>query len=425
MQTLRATDAEPALEAEQPKGRAVLDATFAAFRHRDYRLFWSGQLISVTGTWVQSVAHGWLVYELTHSSAKLGIVSAVGSFPMLLFALLGGVVADRVNRRRLLILTQSVLMVLAFCLGLLTVTAKVRYEHVLAIAFLSGTTNAFDMPARHAFIVDIVGREDLMNAIALNSAMFNTARLAGPALAGAIMAGLGAGPCFLINAASFLAVICGLLLIRPRRGGESRPHQPPMSEMAEGLRYLWGDRGLLVLISAAAVPTLFAAPYMMLMPVFAKDVLHRGPAGLGMLMSATGAGALVGAVVLSALSSNPNKGRILVVGGISFSAFLTAFSLSRWFPLSLLLLAGVGWSMITYNATTKALIQASTCDSMRGRVMSVYFLVVMGLSPLGSLQAGTLAARFGAPFAVAAGAVVCGVFNALVMAPRAVKWRDW
>jgi len=422
---LRTTDPDPAVGLERPRRGAALEATFAAFRHRDYRLFWSGQLISVIGTWVQNVAHGWLVYELTHSSAKLGIVSAVGSVPMLLFALLGGVVADRVNRRRLLIGTQSALMVFAFCLGALVVAGKVRYEHVLAIAFLSGTANAFNMPARDAFIVDIVGREDLMNAIALNSAMFNTARIVGPALAGAVMAAFGAGPCFLINGASFLAVIGGLLLIHPRDGDDARTPEPPMRELADGLRYLWGDRSLLLLTSAAAVPTLFAAPYMMLMPVFAKDVLHKGPAGLGMLMSATGAGALVGAIVLSALSSHPNKGKILVAGGLFFSAFLIAFSLSRWFPLSLLLLAGAGWSMTTYNATTKALIQTYTRDAMRGRVMSVYFLVVMGFSPLGSLQAGTLAAHFSAPFAVAAGAVVCGMFNAFVMMPRAAKWRDW
>ncbi|MGQ9525515.1 MAG: MFS transporter [Armatimonadota bacterium] len=422
---MRTTDGELIIKPEQPKRGAALEATFAAFRHRNYRLFWSGQLVSVTGSWVQNVAHGWLVYELTRSSAKLGIVSAVGSFPMLLLSLFGGVMADRVNRRWLLVVTQTILMLLAFCLGALVITGKVRYEHVLMIAFMSGTANAFNMPARDAFIADIVSREDLMNAVALNSAMFNTARIAGPALAGAVMAEFGAGPCFLINGASFLAVIVGLLLIRTQDGGGAKMPQPPLREMSAGLRYLWQDRDLLLLISAAAVPTLFAAPYMMLMPVFAKDVLHQGPAGLGMLMSATGVGALVGAVVLSALSSTPNKGRILVTGGICFSAFLVGFSLSRWFALSLVMVVGAGWSMVTSNATVKALIQTSSRDEMRGRMMSVYFLMVMGLSPLGSLQAGAVAAHLGAPVAVAAGAVVNGLFSALVMGPRAHRWRDW
>jgi MFS family permease len=411
---LYTTPSESVVEREP----SIIASIFSSFRHRNYRLFWAGQLISLIGTWVQSVAHGWLVYELTRSPAKLGYVSAAGSVPVLLFTLFGGVAADRVNRRLFLIGTQSTLMLSAFILGILTITGVVRYEHILLLALLSGTANAFDMPTRHAFLTDIVEKDDLVNAVALNSAMFNTARLVGPALSGLVMSAFGPGLCFLINGASFLAVIASLAFIRTENRKANRQSESPFKEMIDGFTYLRNNSKLTTLISAVAVPTLFGGPYMMLLPVFAREVLHGGPALLGLLMSATGAGALAGAVMVSALSSRNCAGRLLVFGGLAFSGFLMLFSLCRNHILAVALLACVGWCMVTFNATTRSLIQLNTSDELQGRVMSLYFLVNLGLTPLGSLQAGTVASHLGAPFAVGAGGAICGLFALFVLAPR-------
>lgn len=412
----------PAQESEAAGRQSLLATTFSAFKHRNYRLFWAGQFISLIGSWVQTVAHGWLVYDLTRSPTKLGIVSAAGSVPILLFSLLGGVAADRIQKRTILLWTQSLLALLALALGLLVATHRVRYEHILLVAFLTGTVNAVDIPTRQAFVVEMVGKSDLMNAIALNSAMFNSARLLGPVLAGLTISAFGVAPCYFINALSFVAVLIGLVMMEFQPNEHISSKGSAWEDLVAGIRYLRHSPNILMLIGGVAVPSVFGAPYAMLMPVFARDVLHGGPNVLGLLMSATGVGALMGALTLSALSEYPKRGHLLVGGGLLFAAFLILFSMSRWLPLSLLLLVGVGWAMITYNATTNTLVQTTVSDELRGRVMAVYSLMFIGLTPLGSLQAGAVAGRYGAPFAVAAGAVVCALFALFVVSPRALRW---
>jgi MFS family permease len=387
-----------------------LPRTFAALKHRNYRLFWSGQIISLIGTWMQTVGQGWLVLSLTNSPFKLGLVSMAGSLPVLLFTLWGGVVADRVNKRKLIITTQTCAMLLAFTLAILVTLKVIQVWHIVMLAFFLGTVNSFDTPTRQAFVVEMVGKEDLTNAIGLNSAMFNTARMAGPAIAGLLIAALGVAGCFWLNGVSFIAVIIGLAFIQNTFKAERREGGSPLKNLLEGLRYLWSNKVVLALIANVAVSSIFGMPYMMLMPVFAKQVLHGGPSTYGMLLSAAGAGAILGALIVATRGAKVRKGTTILLGSGLFALFLFLFSFSHWFGVSLVLLMVTGFAMITQNVTTNSLLQAVVPDFLRGRIMSVYVLMFMGMFPIGSLQAGSVAQVLGAPWAVRIGAVICGLF---------------
>lgn len=381
--------------------------TFRALRHRNFRLFWCGQVVSLTGTWMQWVAHSWLVLQLTNSAFLLGLVSSIGSFPVLIFSLLGGVVADRVNKRLLLIVTQSLAMLLAFVLAILTSLGWIQVWQIMLLAFILGVVNAFDHPARQVFIFEIVGKEDLLNAIALHSSIFNAARIIGPAIAGILVALIGVAGCFYLNVVSFLAVIAGLWMIRIDSSLYSSRQASIWDNMREGLSHIRYHRTILILIVTMAVVSIFGVPYGVLMPVFARDVLKAGASGLGFLMAATGTGALIGALTLATLGNIRRKGWFLLVGAFSFSLSLLLFSFSRSFRFSLICLVGAGWSLITCTATTNTLLQTLVPDALRGRVMSIFTLMFLGMAPLGSLQAGMVATHLGAPIAVGLGAFIC------------------
>jgi len=380
--------------------------TFAAFRHRNYRLFFAGQLVSLIGTWMQQMALAWLVYQLTNSALLLGLIGGVGSLPMASFALLGGAVADRVSKRRILLVTQSAAMLLAFVLAGLTGAGWIRAWHVAVLAALSGTTMAFDMPARQALVVEMVGKEDLMNAIALNSSIFNSARIVGPAIAGVLVARLGVPWCFFINGLSFLAVILGLALMRFQPREKAKRSGGVAHDALEGLRYVRTNRTVLDLAALLAVFSVFGWSYNVLMPVFARDILRAGAPGLGYLMTSGGIGALVGALLVASLGQYQHRERVLFGGGLLLSAATAGFAFSRTLHLSMVMLALAGLGGIAVMSVANTLIQISVPDQMRGRVMGVWALVFSGSAPLGSLQAGTLAQYLGAPVAVVIGSAI-------------------
>jgi len=397
---------------------------FVALRHRNFRLFWCGQLVSLIGTWMQGLGQQWLVYVLTGSALKLGIVSAFQTLPVLLFSLFGGVVADRVPKRALIICTQTASMLLALILGLLTWAHVVQLWQVYLLAFLLGTVNAFDMPARQAFVVEMVGREDLMNAIALNSSIFNGSRVLGPAAGAYIITAVGIAGCFFLNSLSFIAVIVGLFLMRiPRQAGPRAARRNPARQIGEGLAYIRQDRRVSLVFLLVSFVAIFAIPfYMTLMPVIADQTLHVGVTGLGTLSASLGLGSVIAAVALAYTNTPEQRRLFLMLGAITGSALLILFSFSQLFLLSLALLAGVGFCVVANNATGNTIIQSYVPDHLRGRVMSVWSLVVVGLAPVGSFFAGSLADRASSPIAIRIGAIIC-LAGALVIVPQMLDWR--
>jgi MFS family permease len=376
-----------------------------SLRHRNFRLFFSGQLISLVGTWMQSIAQSWLVYEMTNSSLLLGTVVFAGQSPVFLLAPVGGMVADRWHRRYIVIATQTMAMILAFLLAILTLTKRVTVWEVVVLAALMGVVNAFDLPTRQAFLVEMVGREDLMNAIALNSSLFNGARIIGPSIAGVLVAGIGEGWCFFANGASFIAVIVGLLMMRIERQPAQAELASPLAHMAEGFRFVRDTAPIRALLLLLGLVSVLAMPYTVLMPIFAARILHGNALTLGVLMGATGIGALAGALVLASRTGVRGLGRWVPIACGSFGASLILFSLSRWYLLSVLLLIPVGFSMMTQMTSTNTLIQAMVPDRLRGRTMAVYSMMFMGMAPAGALLAGALADHIGAPWTVALGGV--------------------
>ena len=391
--------------------------TFRALRHPNYRLFFAGQLVSLVGTWMQSVAQSWLIYRLTGSAALLGAVGFAGQFPVFLLASLGGIVADRHDRRRVLIATQSTAMLLAAALAALTLSGRVHEWHVFALAVMLGLVNAVDIPTRQAFVVELVEREDFMNAIALNSAMFNGARVAGPALAGILVASIGEGWCFLVNALSYVAVIAGLWRMRVRRRGVPSRASSGLADLLEGFRFAWRTRPIRMLLFALGLVSLVGMPYTVLMPIFADRILHSGARGLGILMGAAGLGALVGALLLAARTQLRGLGRWIALAMAGFGGGLVAFSLSHSFWVSAVLLLPVGTCMMVQMSASNTLVQAMVPDRLRGRVMAIYSMMFMGLAPVGALLAGSLAERLGAPEIVAIGGVLA-MLGAVVFAAR-------
>ena len=356
---------------------------------------------------MQSVAQAWLVYRLTGSSLLLGSVGFASQIPVFLFAPIGGIVADRFNRHRVVIATQCASMVLALILAILTLTGKIHVWHIFVLAALLGVVNAFDIPARQSFLVDMVGKEDLMNAIALNSSMFNGARIVGPAIAGILVASIGEGWCFFANAVSYIAVIIGLLLMKLA----PRSYQPdtgsPLSRIIEGFTFVRQTAPIRAILLLLGLVSLVAMPYTVLMPVFADKILHGGARGLGILMGATGIGALLGALTLATRSGVYGLGRWVAFACAGFGVSLLLFSFSRNFWLSTALLLPVGFCMMLEMSSSNTLIQAMVPDHLRGRVMAVYSMMFMGMAPFGALLGGALADRIGAPITVAMGAVAC------------------
>jgi MFS family permease len=373
-----------------------------ALRHRNFQLFFSGQLVSLIGTWMQSVAQSWLVYRLTGSALLLGSVGFASQIPVFLFAPLGGITADRINRRHIVIATQVASMVLAFILAGLTLFHKIQVWHLFVLASLLGVVNAFDIPGRQSFLVDMVGKEDLMNAIALNSSMFNGARVIGPAVAGILVAKIGEGWCFFANAVSYIAVIIGLLMMRvhsPARASTASPFE----HMMEGFRFVNETAPIRALLLLLGVVSLVGMPYVVLMPIFADQILHGGARGLGILMGATGVGALLGALTLAFREGVKGLGRWVAWCCAGFGASLSVFALSHSFWLSVVLLLPVGYSMMLQMACSNTLIQVMVPDALRGRVMAVYSMMFMGMAPIGALLGGALADRLGAQTTVAIG----------------------
>ena len=373
-----------------------------ALRHRNFQLFFSGQLISLIGTWMQSVAQSWLVYRLTGSALLLGSVGFASQIPVFLFAPLGGITADRYNRRHIVIGTQVASMLLAFVLAVLTLSGKVHVWHVFVLASLLGVVNAFDIPGRQSFLVDMVGKEDLMNAIALNSSMFNGARVIGPAIAGILVAKIGEGWCFFGNAVSYIAVIIGLVMMRvhsPARASMASPFE----HMMEGFRFVNRTAPIRALLMLLGLVSLVGMPYVVLMPIFADKILHGGARGLGILMGATGVGALLGALTLAFREGVKGLGRWVAWCCAGFGTSLAVFSLSHKFWISVILLLPVGYTMMLQMACSNTLIQVMVPDALRGRVMAVYSMMFMGMAPIGALLGGALADRLGAQVAVGIG----------------------
>ena len=382
--------------------------TLRALRHRNFQLFFSGQLISLTGTWMQSVAQAWLVYSITKSALLLGTVGFASQIPVFLIAPFGGIAADRTNRQRLVIATQTASMILAGILAWLTLSGRLRVHvwPIFVLAALLGVVNAFDIPGRQAFLIDMVGKEDLMNAIALNSSMFNGARVIGPAVAGILVARIGEGWCFAANAISYIAVIAGLLLMKVHCAPRVSKHSP-IEDIIEGFRWVNQTRVIRALLLLIGLVSLVGMPYTVLMPVFADKILHGGARGLGILMGATGVGALFGALTLASKTGVKGLGRWVgfTCAGFGVSLFLFSFSTSFWLSAALLLPAG--YSMMLQMACSNTLIQTMVPDQLRGRVMALYSMMFMGMAPFGAFFGGALAHRLGAPFTVAVGGVAC------------------
>jgi len=412
-----------------------LPVTLRALKHRNFQLFSGGQLISLVGTWMQNVAQAWLVYRLTRSSLLLGSVGFASQFPVFLFSPLGGIVADRYNRHRVVIATQTASMILACILAGLTLVHLITVPEIFVLAALLGVVNAFDIPGRQAFLVEMVGKEDLINAIALNSSMFNGARIIGPAIAGVLVAKIGEGWCFFANAASYIAVIIGLLMMRL----QPRTHWPqgsPIAHMIEGFRWVRDTAPIRALLLLLGLVSLVAMPYTVLMPVFADRVLRGGgehlavligshdpgAVRLGILMGATGVGALLGALTLATRTGVYGLGRWITFSCAGFAVSLMAFSLSRNFWLSTTLLVPVGYCMMLQMSASNTLIQAMVPDDLRGRVMSIYSMMFMGMAPFGAFLGGAVANRLGAPLAVLMGAVA-GLGGAAMFGIRLPKIR--
>ncbi len=382
--------------------------TLRAFRHRNYRLFLAGQLVSLVGTWMQSVAQSWLVYRLTGSSVLLGLVGFAGQFPVFLLAPIGGSLADRWNRHKIIVFTQSAAMILAFILAALTLSDKINLIAIFILTALVGMVFAFDIPARQAFLLEMVGRDDLMNAIALNSSMVNGARMLGPAIAGVLVSIVGEGWCFFLNGVSYLAVLGGLLAMRLQPWTPGPPAgRSALGHIAEGFGFVARTAPIRALLLLLGLVSLMGMPYMVLMPIFADKILNGGPSALGVLMGASGVGALLGALTLASRSGVRGLGRWVVYASVGFGLSLIAFSTSKVFWLSVALLVPVGFSMMVQMAASNTLIQSMVPDRLRGRVMAVYSMMFMGMAPFGALLAGVLARSLGAPGTVATGGVVC------------------
>ncbi len=389
--------------------------TFAALQHPNYRLWFIGQLVSLVGTWMQSTAQGFLVFDLTHSPAFLGYVSFAAGIPTILLTLFGGLVADRISKRKLLIITQSMMMVLAALLAVLAFTHLVQPWHIIVLSFMLGIANAFDTPTRQSFVAEMVERKDLTNAIALNATMFNLGVVVGPAVAGVIYALLGPGWCFTINAISFVAVISALAMMSLGKF-EMPERRPPWEDIKEGFTAAFSNQTIRLLLGNLAIVGGFGFGILVLIPAWAVEVVHGGVTTNGLLLSARGFGSLIGGLMVASLGSHGFRGRIYTIGTFVLPLAVLAFGLARWIPFSLLMLAVVGWSLMAVVNVSNTLIQSLASDHLRGRVMSFYALIFMGGTTMGGLLAGMLANVFGEPVAVYISAGVLALMGILTYA---------
>ena len=396
---------------------------FRALRSRNYRLYFFGQGLSLVGTWMTYVATGWLVYRITNSAVLLGVVGFAGQIPAFLLAPFGGVLVDRWNKHRVLVATQVLAMLQSLALAILTLTGRITVHEIIALCVLQGVINGFDLPARQAFVAEMLeGPEDLGNAIALNSSIFNGARLIGPSIAGLLIAGTGEGICFLVDGLSYLAVIWAFAMMRlPKTHAPPKP-RPLLRELREGLAYAYRFVPIRAILALTAFISLVGIPYTVLMPVFAREILHGGAHTLGFLMGASGLGALIGALYLAARKTVIGLGRLITFATVLFGAGLIAFGFSRWWWLSLGLMLLVGFGMLVQMAASNTIIQTIVDENKRGRVMSFYAMAFMGMAPFGSLLAGHLASRIGAPRTLLIGGVGC-LLGALVFARQLPRLR--
>jgi MFS family permease len=382
--------------------------TFTALSYPNYRLWFIGQVVSLIGTWMQATAQGYLIFELTGSPAFLGYVSFANGLPTWLFSLYGGVIADRIPRRKMLIITQAFMMVLAVALALLTFTGRVEPWHIIILSFLLGTANAFETPSRQSFVIELVDRKDMTNAIALNSTMFNVGTVIGPAVAGLIYAWVGPGWCFTLNGISFIAVITALVLMKLSGVLADPSVKETPKKLIDGLTFSWRNKTIRLLLINLAAIGFFGFSLMALLPAWAVDVLGGNARTNGWLLSARGVGSLIGALMIATVGSRGYRGKIWSVGYFLAPVFLLIFSVLRWLPASLFVLACAGWAIMSMLNITNTLVQSHVSDELRGRVMGIYTLVFLGGTPLGSLLAGWLAERFGAPITLA-------VFSGIVL----------
>jgi len=378
-----------------------------ALRHRNFRLFASGQMLSIIGTWVQMVAQSWLVYRLSGSPVMLGLVGFAGQIPYLVLAPIAGVMADRANLRRLLSITQVLMMLQAFLLAALTLSGAVRVWHVFLLALALGVIGIFDMTVRQSFLVEMVGKEDLMNAIALNSTVYNSGRILGPAVAGVLVAVVGEGYCFVINGCTFLALIGSLWMMRLPPWKPQASVFSPWQHFREGWNYVRTNAPSRTLLIHLGTVSVMSYPFVVLMPVFADRILQGGPKALGLLMSSVGVGAILGSLYMAARTGLHGLSRSITQATLVYSAALILFAFSPYLYLSCLLLMVVGSGMMLQMAATNTALQTITPDALRGRVISFYGMMFQGMLPLGSLMAGWLGEWIGAPYAVAFGAGVC------------------
>lgn len=383
---------------------------FSSLKVKNFRLYWVGMFISLIGTWIQSVAQSWLVFELTNSSFLLGVVGFINTLPVFLLSLLGGVAADRINKKGILFFTQNAFMILAFILAILTQFKIITTSQIMVIAVLNGIVMAFDAPARQSVIAELVGREHLLNAIALNSAAFNSARIIGPALAGIFIASIGMSGCFYLNGISFFAVILALLLIKKEVVIKQKSSNHILKDLMDGLVFIKGNHTIIILISMVAITSLFGISYVILMPVFAKEVLNSGVKGFGLLMSSVGIGALLAALMLARLGDFKAKGKLLFVSTLIFSFSLLSLALAKNYLFSCIILFFIGWSSVSAISIINTLLQILVPDRFRGRVMSAFMFTFAGIMPFGNLIAGTLAHAIGVSLTLFVSGAICSVF---------------
>jgi len=400
----------------QASGRTQWPMALRSLRHRDFRRFWIGMLISVIGTWMQITAQGWLVYDLTKSALYLGIVGACASLPMLLFSLPAGVIADRFSKHRIVFITQSLAALQAGVLALLVYSSVVKVWHVMALAAMLGVVNAFDMPTRQSMVLDLVEREDIFNAVSLNSSAFNSGRVIGPSVAGMLLAAAGMRGCFLINALSFLPLIVILATIRPRPP-QALTEGSMLEHIGSGVRWVRGHSVALALLALTGLASLFAMPYATLMPMFAREIFHLGPTGYGFLMSAPALGALVAATAMTAIGHRLRLGAITVLGSFIFPLALMLLGRAPSYLVAMVILFIIGFGMMSFNTTSNTMLQKEPPDELRGRVMGLRTFVFAGMAPLGNLQIGVMAQWLGPRWAVAIDGAIC------LVAAAAAWWR--
>jgi MFS family permease len=400
--------------AAAPRPRMSVRQTFAALQHRNFNLWFRGQIISLMGTWMQQTAQGYLVYELTRSPVYLGYVGFAAGVPAWLFTLYGGVIADRIDRRKLLLATQTSMMLLAFILAALVFSDLVQPWHILALAFALGVANAFDAPARLAIVSEMVSREDLTNAIALNATMFNTGSAIGPAVAGLAYALIGPAWCFMLNGLSFIGVIAALLLMKIAPRSIAARRGSAWSELMEGMRYITSSSTIRTLILLVSITALFGISSTTLFPAWAVSILGGDATTTGLLQSARGVGALASALMIASLGRFKFKGKLLTLGSLAFPLLMLVFAFVRWIPLSLLVLVGSGIAIILVMNLANALVQTLAPDELRGRIMAIYSLTFFGLLPAGALWAGAVAEVAGEPAAVILGAAISLAFGLML-----------